>query len=187
MIPNILYDDRRAERYEPLLAELKRQGIHEYRIWKPVEAPTVVESINRSHKAIVGWAKEMGLPRVTIFEDDVYFPAADGWRYYLANMPETFDLYSGGTYIGDMNNPNRLCGFHCYTVNETFYDRLLAIPDKVHIDSYVDERVTGIYRVCRPMAALQRAGWSSNNRAMVDYNTVLNPNDIYTGATLPHV
>jgi hypothetical protein len=129
----------------------------------------------------------MALPMACIMEDDIHFPASDGWRYYLANMPETFDLYSGGTYVNDSGNRNRLCGFHCYTVNETFYDRFLSIPDAVHIDSYMDEWVSGIYSVCRPMAALQRAGFSANNRCHVDYNTILNPNDIYTGAALSNL
>src|SRR4051812_14903782 len=94
---NVIYDERRIEKYEPLINELFIQNI-DYQLWMPVEAETVVKSINLSHKAIVAWAKKHNLDRVFIGEDDLHFPAKDGWKYFLNSMPETFDIYSASTY-----------------------------------------------------------------------------------------
>jgi hypothetical protein len=180
MIPNIIYDYRRSERHEPLMKELDRQGIDEYKIWNPVEAKTVVESINATHKMIVRWAKEMGMEMTLIFEDDIAFPAEDGYEYFLRNLPETFDIYSAATYTDDIHNKNILCGFHCYIVHSSYYDKFLSVKDDGHIDTEVD-RLGGNFKVCRPMAALQRVGWSANNKVVCNYNAILKPEDIYYG------
>lgn len=180
MIPNIIYDYRRSERHEPLMRELYNQGIEEYKIWNPVEAKTVVESINLTHKMIVRWAKEMEMEMVLIFEDDIMFPASNGYEYFLRNLPETFDIYSGGTYTNDLGNKNILCGFHCYITNSCFYDRYLSVSDKEHIDTAIDN-MGGNFKVCRPMAALQRPGFSANNKVIVNYNSILKTEDIYYG------
>lgn len=174
---NIIYDNRWPEKYEPLINELFIQNI-DYKIWSPVEAKTVVESINLSHKAIVSWAKKHNLDRVFIGEDDLHFPAKDGWQYYLQNIPETFDIYAGGTYIDDLTNKNILCGFHLYCVSSKFYDKFLSVNDNCHIDTEINN-LGGDFKVCRPFAALQRPGFSANNRMNVNYNSILKPEDIH--------
>jgi hypothetical protein len=175
---HVIYDDRRFERFEPLVNELFIQNI-DYQIWKPVEAKTTVESINKSHKAIVRWAKEMRLPMVAIGEDDLCFPAKDGWRYFLNLMPDSFDLYLACTYTPPITN-RIICGFHCYVVHERFYDRYLGVPDDCHIDTEISNR-GGDFKFCYPFAALQRPGFSANNMAVTNYNGILKPEDIYKG------
>jgi DNA polymerase III alpha subunit len=108
------------------MKQFQEQGILEYRIWDAtVLVHSVVESINESHKKIVQYAKEKGLPMVCIMEDDILFTAPDAWQYFLNNMPESFDLYLGCTYVMPVEL-KKVTGFHLYTISEGFYDRFLS-------------------------------------------------------------
>jgi hypothetical protein len=173
IILHCIWDDRRIERYQPLIDEFQKHDIC-FRLWPCVVLNDVVASINASHKMIVRWAKESGLKEVAICEDDVYFPAKDGWEYFLRNKPKEYDIYLACTYLPE----NLVCGFHCYMVSERFFETFLNAPDSVHIDTYFND-VKGDYKFCRPFAALQREGYSSNNRAFSNYNAVLKEEDIY--------
>jgi hypothetical protein len=173
---NVILDERRIEKYDPLISELRRQKI-KYEIWPCILRPNVVSSINASHKMIVRDAKEKGLKECFVGEDDLMFPAADGWQYFLKNKPTSYDLYLACTYVVPISN-NRVCGFHLYAISDKFYDQFLSIPDDVHIDTYMDE-LKGDYHFCYPFPALQRPGFSSNNMAISNYNAVLKPEDIY--------
>lgn len=173
---NVIFDERRIEKYEPLIAELKKHKI-KYEIWPCILSRNVVSAINASHKMIVRDAKEKGLKECFVAEDDVFFPAADGWQYFLNKKPQTYDLYLACTYVVPISN-NKVCGFHLYAISDKFYDRFLSIPDDVHIDTYMDE-LKGDYHYCYPFAALQRPGFSSNNMAQTNYNAILKPEDIY--------
>lgn len=176
---HIIYDSRRIEKYEPLIKELKRQGIKDYEIYPCLMYNDVVSSINLSHKMLVREAMNRGDEMVVIAEDDLMFCSSDGWRYYLENMPAEFDIYLGGTYILPISN-NMICGFHLYAVHQNFYARFLSIPDNVHIDTHMNE-LKGDYKFCYPLAAIQRAGFSSNNKMNVNYNAILQEQDVYGG------
>jgi hypothetical protein len=138
----------------------------------------VVSSINASHKKIIQWAKDNNKEMAIVMEQDCFFPAKDGWEYFINNMPKVFDVYASSTYVDDLENKNHLCGFHCYIVHTKFYDTFLSVNDKGHIDTEIDN-LKGDYKVCRPFAALQKPGWSFNNKAEVNYNAKLNKEDIY--------
>jgi len=176
---NIIYDARRFEKYHPMMTELDRQGIVDFEIWPCIMYPDVVESINASHKMIVRDAKEKGLSECFIAEDDFTFPAEDGWHYFLRNKPKNYDLYLGGTYVTPISN-NIICGFHLYSISENFYDKFLSMPDKEHIDTAANN-IKGDYHFCYPMAAIQRAGFSMNNKQDVNYNILLKEEDVYGG------
>jgi hypothetical protein len=185
-ILHIIHDNRRPEKLPLLEAEMLRQGIS-YTLWSAEVLPDVVESINASHKKIVRYALEHSMPEIAIAEDDVWFPAVDGWKYFLANKPQIFDVYSAGTYGPYVNDPTfggkrapYITGFHCYIIDETFYKKFLSLPATLHIDAAL-ETITGIYKVCYPFAAIQRPGWSANNRENVDYNKLLKNADVYGG------
>ncbi len=171
---HIIFDDRRIERYHPLMDGLEEQGITDFELHPCTVLPDVVASINASHKAIVRMAKEQGLKEVCIAEDDLMWTAKDSWQYFLSNKPAEFDLYLACSYL-----PNELiCGFHLYIISERFYDKFLAAPDNEHIDVCIND-IKGDYHICRPFPALQRKGYSSNNRVDCDYNVVLKETDIY--------
>lgn len=183
MIPiMILHDPRLPDKYwERCVRELAGQGISNYQIQFPVQCPgewPVERCINASHKNLVALAKFHNLPEACIMESDVWFPAADGWAYFIRNKPDIYDLYLAGTYHGftaaDGPHPyyyvDRPAGFHCYMIHSKYYDQFLSTPDELHID---DAQQGGLYRLCFPFAALQHKGWSANAKKEVDYNTDL--------------
>ncbi len=193
MIAHILINPVRPRPNETLYAELDRQGI-DAKFWEPIYDPlNVVRSINLSHKQIVQFAVDHHLPEICIMEEDVMFPAPDGWQYFLANKPEYFDLYLAGAYGLDQQTLQQVgkrtgaipigkfAGLHCYIISEVYYDKFLSTPENKHID---DQPIVGSYYVCAPFAALQHPGWSSNAQQMVDYNCdpkILPPECIYYG------
>lgn len=176
-------DSRRPEKYDPLMETLKRQGITDYTIWPALIQNTVIESINASHKMIIKDAKDRGLEMVAIFEEDVCFPAADGWKHFLEGIPVwPWDIYLAGTYGLDRPVRNPIAcinGLQCYIVHNRFYDTFLAVPDDKHIDVALDN--LGLYYVEYPFIALQRKGWSSNSKAFSDKNAELKEEDVYGG------
>ncbi len=179
MIAHILINPYRPIPNATLNAELDRQGI-DAKFWEPVyDSNSAVRSINLSHKRIVQFAADHHLPEICIMEEDVMFPADDGWRYFLANKPDEFDLYLGGAYglnsqawtrIEEGAGPveiNNFAGLHCYIIGAGYYEKFLALPEDKHID---DQPGLGNFYVCAPFAALQYPGWSANAQQMVDYN-----------------
>jgi hypothetical protein len=182
---NILYDDRRPEYLPLIMDEVIRQGIDNYEFVTPIPDDNVVKSINISQKSIIKKAKERGDKEVCIMEHDIWFPNKDGWKYFLSNKPDLFDIYIGGTYLIDNKinyipphvKVNSYIGHHCIIVNETYYDKFLETDETKHIDTEQEGR--GNFYVCFPFAALQRPGYSFNNKDKVDYNTMLRPEYIY--------
>lgn len=180
IIPNILFDDRRVELYDVIVEEMKRQGIKEYKWHSPIFEGSVVHSINISQKKIVREAKERGDKICVIFEQDIFFPADDGWEYFINNIPNDFDIFIGGSYLVDnrieytspVTKVNEWVGNHCIAIHEKYYDAFLSTDQEQHIDTAQGGR--GDFYLCYPMAALQRPGKSSNNGyEVVNYNILL--------------
>lgn len=185
---NIIYDDRIVGKKQLLLNEFAEQGITDYKFWECIVLPNVVESINASHKMIVRDAKERGLKEVCIGEDDLSFTCKGAWDYFLNNKPEQFDLYLWGSYLLPLSN-NMVCGFQLYIINESLYDRFLGTPNDVHIDTEMDKLNADI-KFCFPFPALQRSGYSANNKAVVNYNDILTkhfPDHIYNGNPIHNI
>ncbi len=167
------------------MEEMKTQGIA-YELWPCLLFPNVVNAINASHKMIVQHAKEKKWKEVAIGEDDLMFPNKNGWKFFLENKPKDFDIYIGGNYLIDEPEKYKpptikvreYVGNHLIIVHEKYYDRFLSVPDNEHIDTA--QAGLGDFYVCFPMPALQRQGWSSNNKTTVDYNIHLRPEWIYS-------
>lgn len=177
---NVIYDNRQSDDYQRLIDEFASQGITDYHFWEAIcNKNSVVESINSSHKMIIRWAKGNRKPFVVIAEQDLTFTDKGAWDYFIDNVPLTYDIYLACTYIPPISN-NQICGFHLYVVHEDFYDKFLAVPDNQHIDTAMNE-IKGNYKFCYPFPALQRSGWSFNNKAICNYNSVLKPEDIWKG------
>lgn len=177
---NLIYDNRHSEDYGRLLGEFIQQGITKFMFWEAIVLPdSVVKSISQSHKMIVQWAKDNNMDMVVIGEQDLMFTAPDAWDYYLKQMPQSFDVYLGCSYVPPISN-NILCGFHLYTVHKNYYDKFLSVDEDKHIDTAVSD-MGGDFKFCYPFPALQRPGFSANNKAIVDYNKILEPKDIYKG------
>ena len=192
MIANIIIDPNRPQKNKTLENEVSKQGIMA-RVWRAIpDSNSVKRSINLSHKQIVKYAKESRLAGVCILEEDVKFYGENGWRYFLENIPADYDIYLGGVYgptpdthtMRGAEKPaefivKEFSGFHCYLVNERFYDNYLSVPDNTHIDGLMKN--LGKFVVCYPFAALQHPGWSSNCRKNTDYNKQIPLEDIYEG------
>lgn len=186
MILNVISDIRNGRR-EDVIDHLTLRDVP-FSIWDAIMLPgDTVASINASHKQIVKWAKESRQVSVVIAEDDVFFPVQDGWEYFLSKEPGVYDLYLAGVYstTHDTNCDRTYrytfdpVGLHCYMIHERYYDKFLSVPDDAHIDTAQGKQ--GQFKVCYPMAAIQRPGFSANSRQQVDYNTLLKPEDVYGG------
>lgn len=177
---NVIYDNRNSEDYPRLLHEFNEQGIDDFKFWEAVVLKdSVVDSIAASHKMIVQDAKDNELEICVLAEQDINFTCPTSWHFFMNKKPKEFDLYLWGSYITPISN-NQVCGFQLYIIHEKFYDQFLSVPKNQHIDTYMNE-LKGDYKFCYPFAALQRPGFSANNREQVNYNSILQPEDIYKG------
>ena len=110
---NIIYDNRNSADYGRLLGEFIQQGITRFVFWEAkVFSDSVVRSISASHKMIVQWAKDNNMESVTIGEQDLMFTAPDAWDYYLKQMPQSFDVYLGCSYVPPISNNYLLLNTH---------------------------------------------------------------------------
>jgi hypothetical protein len=162
--------------------ELSTQGIDNYELWPSVYLPSVVESINRAHKQIVEFAMLSQWKWVAIAEDDIKFTHPNGWNYFLSKIPEDFDIYLGGIYLGDIREDNSLDNFHglhLYVVAQRYYETFLAVPGKEHIDRA--QAGLGRFVVCNPFAAIQYEGYSNNTGKDEKYDQLLRGRELYTG------
>lgn len=175
---NVIYDKTHPEDWSRLIDEFYTQGISEYKFWDCISINyKPVESINSSHKMIVKDAKEKGLSECIIAEQDCHFTSPNSWKYFMEKKPKEFDLYLACTY-GNLQS-KLVCGFHLYIISEKFYDKFLSVPHDVHIDTEM-HNLKGSYHFCYPFIAIQRAGFSINHGAVVDYNYQIKANgDIY--------
>lgn len=186
---HLLYDSRpQPDKLPWVLRALHYQGLEPTKIWEPVPAKTVVESINLSFKAIIQYAKDKGLSEICICEDDLQFTGALAWKYFIDNKPKKFDIYIGGNYL--INNPDTYAppyykvdeyvGNQLIIVARRYYDRFLSVPTLAHIDTI--QKGLGEFYVCFPMVALQRPGYSANVGDKVNYNKEIKPEWVYNGA-----
>lgn len=147
--------------------------------------PSVVESISESFKAVIRSAKERGDREIVIFEDDICFVSENGWRYFLDNKPDDFDVYIGGNYIHDnrieykppLIKVKEWVGNQMILISEKYFDIWLNTDSHMHCDGA--QIGLGDFYVCFPYPGIQRSGWSANNQSVVNYNANIPPEFIY--------
>lgn len=124
--------------------------------------------VNMAHKKVVQYAKDNGLEMVTIAEDDIVFSAVGAWEYYIEKMPESFDVYFGMVYSGNIvcgRVFDYLAGLTLYTVHSRFYDKYLALPVMNHIDRLLGTLANeNEFYVCDPFVCEQSDGWSFHKK-----------------------
>jgi len=175
MTANIIHNIAETERYKLLCEQIDAQKL-DVVLWNAVTNFDAKTNISKAHKQIVQWAKEKGKKEVLIMEDDVLFPAKDGFQYFLERKPESFDVYLGGIYVGS----NRLkqdgkikfhfSALHCYIVYEKFYDTFLGIDEVQSLDNSLSKlAILGLadIRCCYPFAAIQQELPSTNIQGSV--------------------
>lgn len=167
----------REERVLSICKQSKEQGFA-VRFWEGIiDNRGGFAGITLSFKKIVRWAKENNEPMVCIGEDDLIFSAPGAWQYYLDNIPDVFDIYSGGIYSGQIEGNRIMNGYSgntLITVHKSFYDFFLNIPDTDHVDrrlgNYCFEKM---YIVCQPYVVFQSQGYSDNHRRQTSHASYL--------------
>jgi len=182
MQPQIISNPKRIVRVDRLHKEMARQRITDYKLWPSIHIPDkpARTGISRAHKQIVEWAANEGLEEVCIFEDDIWFPSAEGYRYFLEKKPkENYDLYLCGVTRGDIEKgiTKRYTGQYGYMIHERYYDTFLRTDERLDIDGAQSGR--GVFFVCDPMAAFCYPGWSDNANGVMDYSHLLIGREIY--------
>lgn len=169
--------DGRMRRILSVCNQSKAQGFAA-RFWEGIiDDRGGFAGINLSFKKIVRWAKEQGLKMVTIAEDDCVFSAPGAWKYYLDQMPETFDIYSGGIYSGQIEGNRIMNGFSgitLVTIHSQFFDFFLSLNENDHIDramgNFCFEKM---YILCQPFVCFQLHGYSDNTRSNTTHKDYL--------------
>jgi hypothetical protein len=138
-LPNDIKFPHRELREKNFLKGIKEQGIKEYKVWNGIFIEdNPIKAISQSHKMIVRDAKEKGLSRVFIAEDDFYFTNKGAWEYFLNSIPEEYDVFLSHVYYGKWDENGKMKGpfssLTLYCVNEKFYDKFLLIREDEHLD-----------------------------------------------------
>lgn len=157
---------KREDRLLSIAKQAKEQGFA-LLVWEGIETEkTPAQNINKAHKRIVQWAKDNKQKRVCICEDDCIFSSPNAFKYFISQIPESYDLFFTMLYsaqITDNRLMNGFSGLTCYMVHERFYDFFLSLPDHVHIDrwlgTFCHEKE---YYVVEPYVAKQMGGFSDN-------------------------
>jgi hypothetical protein len=169
-------------RYDNLMIQLSEQNITDYELFPAIflhNQPTHF-SINASHKAIIRTAKERGLKQCLVFEDDILFTSKGAFDYYIKSIPDDYDIYLGGYYLGVPNGDNTIKEFtamHCYMVHERFYDTFLSVEDNNHIDAALSGK--GKYVICEPIVAVQQNGYSYNSKQYCNFEKMIEHRLVY--------
>jgi len=181
--PQIISNPERTVRVDRLHREMARQGITDYKLWPSIHIADKPKrtGISRAHKQIIEWAALEGMEEVCVFEDDIWFPSDDGWKYYLENKPTgKYSLYLGGLSRGDVDESKitkRYSGQFCYFVHESFYDLFLSVDERLDIDGAMAGR--GWFNVCYPYACFCYPGWSDNTGNTENLNHLLIGKELY--------
>lgn len=186
MRANIIHNPQRTEKFLSFTHEAEVQGFL-FDLWPAVFAETPAAGICRAHKQIILAAKQTGKPSILVMEDDVRFSAPGAFAYYLSRIPQDYDLYFGGIYFGKVMPDGRVTQFsgtHCYICHERFYDTILSLPEKDHIDVELSVLATEPgstirFQVCQPFVCDQRPGWSDSRQEMVDFDSYMKNRTFY--------
>ena len=180
-------DEVAETRLNNLMDELSKQGITDYSIIEGFyDHKNTKLAIHKGHRRIVELAKKNNLDRVLIAEDDIVFTHPNSFNYFISQIPESYDIFSGLVYSASMEGNRIMNGgsgmTSLYVVDRRFYDFFLSM----NIDNHVD-RELGVtaykheYYVCCPMPVIQRGGFSINKKQVLFYDAYLKERELYNG------
>ena len=174
-----------TERYNNLMQELSMQGITDYVIHPGIYNPDNPKKvIHEGHRKIVQLAKDNEQDFCIICEDDIKFTCANSWKYFLSQIPESFDLFFGLIYQGEIKDNRVLNGFSggmtLYVVHSRFYDTFLSQP----IDTHIDRQLGNLcylydFKVIPQYCVIQRGGYSIQRREINFYDVYLEKYTLY--------
>ncbi len=180
----LIHDPLRTDREVLYKKELETQGITDY-ILVPADKSTKYPVINiaRAHKDCIRRALEEDLPQVVVMEDDVRFVAPGAYNRFLELFTafdrgyEPWDLFISGSYeyTSDGKMPisklQRFSGLHCYMIHRRFYEKFLALPEKINLDKEISRSGAQCW-LAYPMLCLQHTTKSDNTNKTINYDQV---------------
>lgn len=140
--------DRRPERWQQMQLKFEQHGIHSVRRFPALDGDTLnipahwihtpgAYGCLRSHVQVVCEARQLGLSRVLIFEDDVVFDPhlQEKFRSYIEQLPPNWDmLFFGALHKGDpvkvAENIARLTrsnSTYAYVLRDTVFDAFIEL------------------------------------------------------------
>jgi len=178
--------DTRTDRWEKVSEDFKKlQTVLPIKLERvsavPVEHRPQIGVAQTVHK-IINIAKRDNLDYVLILEDDLYVISGEKVRDCLENVPDDWDIVSGGAYhyVPDSKvNENWVkmrdfCSMHFIILRSTIYEEALKIDGhRQHIDralgSLVRSGKATMY-IMDPMPCQQRPGFSNIRKRNVNDN-----------------
>jgi len=177
--------DSRTDRWEQISTDFKKlqelMPIQLQRI-SAVHVPTnpklgVAQSVHK----IINIAKVENLDYVLILEDDLYIIDAQKIIDCLQNVPEDWDILSGGVYhyVPDkiINEywvkMKDFCSLHFIILRKSMYEKVLSLNGSNHMDREIGKIVkTGnaTMYLMHPMPCQQRPGFSNIRNRQVNDN-----------------
>lgn len=176
---NIIHLPERIDREMSFKKELEEQGITDYKVWNGIIVSHLpFTGISLSHKQIVQDAKERGLKRCIIAEDDIYFSNQHSYKYFLDCIPEEYDLFLGVVYDSEISDNGKilfgLAGLTLYSINSKFYDTFLSMNPMNNLDRELGKFAWKYrYMVCPQFVAHQRDGFSDHKKANATYGHLI--------------
>jgi hypothetical protein len=175
----------REDRLLGFCNEAKAQGFG-FKLWEGVQGNlTPAQNINESHRRIIQDAKDNGYEKCFVCEDDCRFSSPSAWKYYLSQMPDSWDLYFSMLYSGEIKDNRIINGFSgmtLYCCHSRFYDFFLSMPPHVHCDRWLGMAAhEKEYYVCNPFVARQCGGMSNNMNQVMNYSVFEEQMDFYNG------
>jgi hypothetical protein len=180
-------DDVAEERLKNLFIELDKQGITDYSIIEGFyDKANRKQAIHKGHRKIVQLAKDKGLGNCIIAEDDIVLSSPNAYKYFLSQIPESYDLFFGLIYAGTVENnqvKNGMSGvLTLYSISSRFYDFFLSLDTNTHLDRELGNTAyKHEYFVCNPEVVEQRGGYSFNLRQIMFYSTYMENKIMYKG------
>ncbi len=185
--PNILAINlpEREDRRELVTQEVEKFNYNSFQIVPAIRDSTCF----KSHRRCIEIAKERGFKEVLIVEDD--FVMVDGFEEVLNKAIEDLRkeewsiLFLGANLQGPAQkvteNLYRLShsyALHCYFVNETIYDEILAIPAGEEMDVQMNRIIIPNFScfVVAPLLSYQRVSFSDLQGRVRDYTAELDYN-----------
>lgn len=171
------------QRFVDVAQEMRSHKINA-RFWSGFTDSNPKSNISRSHKKIVAYAKQEGLDKVIIAEDDIKFTHPKSFDYFLSQIPKDndYDILLASYYAG-VQTGNEVKGFRgltLYAVNARFYDKFLSAMDNLNIDNALN-MLGGKIIVCDKFCAVQKPGYSFQKQENVNYDYLLKGKPIYEG------
>lgn len=193
--------DKRPDRWEKVSKTFSDLGIEDVHRYSGVDGSTLdLENMNykksllagelgilETHLNLIKEAKEEGLEKILIMEDDVCFTdEISKFDEYLSAVPEDWDLlFVGGNHVygqppvkvnDKVLKLNHTVAIHCLAVKNTVFDTIIAMAKRrqKQIDAYYADIQKGYNAYAfTPNMALQYEDFSDIQNRRVNYDNFL--------------